>query len=183
LVASLFRLVSGRRAGADCRAVKNSSDPGRPEGTVASIHLHPKESGQPLSGVESVEAVADQGLVGDLRKFGRFGSDGKPGKRQVTLIAREEIAGHAAALGLMAIAPGRVRSNIETTGLDLMSLVGRQVRVGTAILLFVEGRTPCEQMDEICQGLRERMKDDRQGVLAKVVQSGTIRVGDCIEPI
>jgi MOSC domain-containing protein YiiM len=35
-------------------------------------------------------------------------------------------------------------------------------------------------MDAICQGLRERMLGHRQGVLAQVVRSGSIRVGDPI---
>jgi len=35
-------------------------------------------------------------------------------------------------------------------------------------------------MDAICQGLRDLMENDRQGVLAQVVKSGTIRVGDPI---
>jgi hypothetical protein len=35
-------------------------------------------------------------------------------------------------------------------------------------------------MDAICQGLRERMMNSRQGVLAEVRRSGRIRVGDRI---
>jgi MOSC domain-containing protein YiiM len=35
-------------------------------------------------------------------------------------------------------------------------------------------------MDAICQGLRERMMDKRQGVLAEVIRAGKIRVGDPI---
>jgi MOSC domain-containing protein YiiM len=35
-------------------------------------------------------------------------------------------------------------------------------------------------MDELCQGLRELMEDGRQGVLAQVVRSGTVRIGDAI---
>ena len=36
-------------------------------------------------------------------------------------------------------------------------------------------------MDGVCAGLRELMKNNRQGVLAEVVRSGSIRVGDCIQ--
>jgi hypothetical protein len=36
-------------------------------------------------------------------------------------------------------------------------------------------------MDAICAGLRELMKNNRQGVLAEAVRSGTIKVGDCIQ--
>jgi MOSC domain-containing protein YiiM len=35
-------------------------------------------------------------------------------------------------------------------------------------------------MNALCPGLRERMENNRQGVLAQVVRSGTIRVGDPI---
>ena len=41
-------------------------------------------------------------------------------------------------------------------------------------------RTPCGRMDEVCAGLRELMKNRRQGVLAQVVKSGRIEVGDTI---
>jgi len=35
-------------------------------------------------------------------------------------------------------------------------------------------------MDALCQGLRARMMNQRQGVLAEVVRSGKIRVGDAV---
>jgi MOSC domain-containing protein YiiM len=35
-------------------------------------------------------------------------------------------------------------------------------------------------MDAMCQGLRVRMMDQRQGILAEVIRSGTVRVGDRI---
>lgn len=153
-------------------------------GRVASLHMHPAKSGQPLTAVDELEVVADQGIVGNGRYFGRVSSKtGRPGKRQVTLIEREVIAGHAAALGREFIAPGAVRANIETTGIDLVSLIGRKVTVGGAILLFYEARTPCEKMDRICAGLRAAMENQKQGVLAQVVQAGAIRLGDLVEPL
>lgn len=152
-------------------------------GRVASLHLHPAKSGEPLTAVDAIEVVADKGIVGNGRYFARVSpTTRQPGKRQVTLIGREVVAGHAATLGLERIAPGAVRANIETTGVDLVSFIGRQVSVGGAILLFYEARTPCEKMDRICAGLREAMEKQKQGVLAQVVQSGSIRVGDPVEP-
>jgi MOSC domain-containing protein YiiM len=152
-------------------------------GHVASLHLHPAEPGTSLQAVEVVELVADRGIVGDTRYFGRLSSQtGQPTRRQVTLIEREQIGEHAAALGLPSIAPGAVRSNIETTGINLISHLGREVEIGSAVLLLHSPRDPCAKMDAICQGLRARMMDSRQGVLAEVVRSGTIRVGDAILP-
>ena len=94
---------------------------------------------------------------------------------------REQIARHAASLGRPKIEAGAVRANIETLGIDLVAVVGKKVQVGDALLFFYEPRTPCEKMDSVCAGLRELMKDHRQGVMAEVIHSGLIRVGDSIE--
>jgi len=150
-------------------------------GRVASLHLHPAEPGAPLRSVEEIEAVKAKGLLNDSRYFARISrSSGQPSRRQVSLIEREQIAGHAAALGQQSIPPGAVRANIETSGIDLVTILGRQIQIGKAVLLLYEPRTPCAKMDAICSGLRALMKDNRQGVLAEVVRSGKIRVGDSI---
>jgi MOSC domain-containing protein YiiM len=146
------------------------------------LHLHPDVAGAALRAVREVYAEAGQGLVGDARVFGRKNQKGEPGRRQVSLIAREEIARHAAALGLAEIPPGAVRSNIETTGLELVSFLGREMEVGQAVLLFYEARKPCWKMDRLASGLQAMMSQARQGVLAQVIHSGWIRAGDAIRP-
>ncbi|MGO8931244.1 MAG: MOSC domain-containing protein [Limisphaerales bacterium] len=152
-----------------------------PLGLVVSLHLHPAESGRPLQSVETVEVVEGKGTAGDARYFGRLSRDtSQPSRRQVTLIEREQIAEHAAGLGLPAIAPGAVRSNIETAGINLIALVGCEIEIGEAVLRLYAPRDPCAKMDAICQGLRARMMNQRQGVLAEVVRSGRVRIGDRI---
>jgi MOSC domain-containing protein YiiM len=152
-----------------------------PLGHVASLHLHPAESGAPLQTVENIEVVEGKGISGDARYFGRLSRDtGQPTRRQVTLIEREQIAEHATALGLSSITPGAVRSNIETTGINLIALLGSEIQIGEAVLRLYAPRDPCAKMDAICQGLRERMMNQHQGVLAEVVRSGKVRVGDPI---
>ena len=74
-----------------------------------------------------------------------------------------------------------MRSNIETVGIDLVPLNGKRIQIGSAVLLIGAPRDPCEKMNEIAPGLRELMDHGKQGVLAQVVVSGTIRVGDRIE--
>jgi MOSC domain-containing protein YiiM len=150
-------------------------------GRVMSLHLHPTEPGATLQTVEEIEVVEQKGIAGEPRYFGRvYRENGHPHKRQVTLIEREQLQQHAAALGLQAIPPGAVRSNIETLGINLVELVGREVEIGSAVLFLSSPRDPCAKMDAICQGLKELMKDQRQGVLAQVLRSGKIRVGDPI---
>ena len=146
-------------------------------GRVNSLFVHGTRAGGPLVPVDFLELIAGKGVLGDPRYFDR-GS-----RRQVSLIAREEIAAHADALGLGELAPGVVRSNIETTGVDLGGLLGWEVRVGTAVLYFYAPRTPCAKMDAICKGLRERMGDGRQGVLAQIVTTGRVQPGDTLTPL
>ena len=150
-------------------------------GRVASLHLHPTQPGTALQTVEVIEVVEKKGILGEPRYFGRISrQEGGPNRRQISLIEREQIAGHAATLGLQVIPPGAVRSNIETVGINLIELVGREIEIGEAVLLLYAPRDPCAKMDAICQGLRELMMNHRQGVMAEVVRSGRIRVGDAI---
>jgi MOSC domain-containing protein YiiM len=151
------------------------------QGVVASLHIHPRIAGESFLDVSEFNLVAEKGISEDKRYFGRV-RNGKPAKRQVTLIEREVISQHAGALGVE-LDPGSVRSNIETTGMDLISLIGREVQIGEAILLFVEPRTPCHKMDALAQGLRELMENSRQGVIARVVKSGRVLPGDRLTPI
>ena len=150
-------------------------------GHVASLHLHPEKSGGAMIRVASIDVEVDKGICGNGRYFGRRSRTGQPGNRQVTLIEREQVREHEIALHTL-IEPGIVRSNIETTDIDLTALIGQRVRVGTAIFEFYEARTPCSKMDAICDGLRARMENQRQGVLARVIQSGRICTGDSIMP-
>ena len=152
-------------------------------GRVASLHLHPNEPGAALQSVDAIELVEAKGILGEPRYFGRLRPDtGTPNRRQVSIIEREQVSEHATALGLKSIAPGMVRSNIETTGIDLIALIGCEVEIGEALLFLYAPRDPCAKMDAICQGLRERMMNKRQGVMAEIRRSGKIRVGDEVLP-
>jgi MOSC domain-containing protein YiiM len=152
-----------------------------PMATVVSLHIHGDESGGPMATCDTLHLVAGLGIEEDRRYFAKKSRmTGQPRRRQVTLIDRETIAEHAATLGLPALAPGRVKSNIETLGVPLIDWLGRDVCVGTAVVRFYEPRTPCRQMDAICTGLRALMENNRQGVIAEVLQSGVVRVGDVV---
>src|SRR2546429_4611594 len=150
------------------------------KGRVASLHLHSSEPEAPMLVVGQITLVEGKGIVEDVRYFDRKNREGEPRKRQVTLIERKQIGEHAAVLGVLGIAPGKVRSNIETDGISLIECLGKQLQIGEAVLLIYEPRTPCAQMDAVAPGLRELMKNSRQGVLAQVIRSGTVRLGDSI---
>jgi MOSC domain-containing protein YiiM len=146
-------------------------------GRVASLHLHPDKAGGRMTDTNEIEVVVGKGIRGEPRYFERKGRSGQPSRRNLTLIEREIVDEHSKTLKAE-IAPGLVKSNVETTGVDLISLIGKKVQIGDAILNFYEPRLPCDQMDRIIPGMRLLMCDKRQGVIAEVVQSGHIKIGD-----
>ena len=152
-------------------------------GRVASLHLHPAISGELFQVVSAIEVATAKGIVGEPRYFARKNRSGEPSRRQLSLMEREQISEHAAALGLEKISPGAVRANIETSGIDLVSLVGQQVQIGESILFFYEAREGCAKMDLVSPGLRELTKNNHLGVLAEIVRSGRICIGDEIRTV
>jgi MOSC domain-containing protein YiiM len=96
----------------------------------------------------------------------------KPGSsRQVLLMAEENC-------DLFGLAPGDVRENIVTRGLDLQSLApGTHLEIGTAQIEITKDCEPCAFIDTLRPGLRAKMVGHR-GMLARVIRTGEIRVGD-----
>jgi MOSC domain-containing protein YiiM len=112
----------------------------------------------------------------------------QPNLRQVHLI-HEQLFAELAADGF-AVTPGDLGENITTAGIDLLALpVGATLRIGVNALLAVTGlRNPCVQIEAFQSGLLSRVVFRgsegqlvrKAGVMAIVVQSGTVRTGDPI---
>ncbi len=135
-------------------------------GTIVSLQVCPA-SRAPMEIKPSVRALEDQGLEGD--RHGKLG-----GPRQVLLMDEETLAAFQ-------LAPGAVKENITTRGLALKTLSpGTRLQVGGAVLEISGDCNPCSRMDEIRPGLRAELQGQR-GVLARVITSGDLRVGDAIE--
>jgi MOSC domain-containing protein YiiM len=121
----------------------------------------------PMKEMEEAELIEDKGLRGCIH--GRKGT-----KRQVLLMDSET-------LGRFGIAPGAVKENITTRGIDFQTLSkGQQIRVGGSLLEITIPCDPCPRMDEIRMGLQQELRGQR-GWLCKVVEGGKIRRGDRIE--
>ena len=56
----------------------------------------------------------------------------------------------------------------------------RKVVSGEAVFEITMICDPCQRMDDLRQGLRAEL-DDKRGMLARVVESGEVAVGDEIE--
>ncbi len=123
----------------------------------------------PMEELSEAEIVFDKGIAGCIH--GRSGS-----KRQILLMELETIR----KLGL---APGMVRENITTKGLDLTSLAsGQRLEIGQAVLEVTEPCHPCERMDAIRQGLQEELRG-RRGILCRVISAGRIQKGGLIQAL
>lgn len=109
------------------------------------------------------------GLHGDFR--------GKPGARQVTVLAREDWT--SACEVLSKDLPWTLRrANLLVEGLRLTETTGSLIRIGTLILQITGETDPCGRMDEAEPGLREALLPDwRGGVCCRVIEEGEISRG------
>jgi MOSC domain-containing protein YiiM len=151
-------------------------------GVVGAVYVA-ADAGEAPVAVERVRAVPGRGLEGDryflgCGSFSRWPATG----RAVTLIEQEAIDSvrreHALDLG-----DGRSRRNVVTAGVDLAGLVGRTVRVGTALLRGERKAEPCGYLERrVGLGLVEALKG-RGGLRAEVLEEGYIGPGDRIQVV
>lgn len=133
---------------------------------IEAIHVGPDENG-PLHEVESVRAVAGQGLEGD-RNFRPNGA--KPGQA-LTLVEAENVEG-------VGLAAGGTRRQLTVRGVRLNDLVGKRFTVGDVECYGVELCEPCRHLESMTRpGI---IKDllHRAGINADILTDGVIRVGD-----
>src|ERR1700692_1998490 len=119
---------------------------------------------EPMEDLEEAHAVEDAGLDGCAHARPQ-------GKRQVLLMDRET-------LEVFGLAPGVVRENITTEGLDVNGLaIGQRLQIGKVELQVSAVCDPCEQIEALRPRLQAAMQG-RRGMLCKVVRGGLLRRGD-----
>ena len=132
---------------------------------VVFLQSGPKKS-EPMIPSPSLTLIEGLGIEGDRRA--KRGSS-----RQVLLMAEENC-------DLFGLAPGEVRENIVTRGIDVQALPpGTRLAIGDAVIEITKDCEPCRFIDTLRPGLQTRIAG-RRGMLARVVRSGKIRVGDGI---
>ncbi|MCF4165296.1 MOSC domain-containing protein [Zavarzinia compransoris] len=130
----------------------------------------------PMEEMTEARVSPDAGVEGDFR--------GKPGKRQVTVLAAE---GFAAAVAEIVPAPARApwtlrRANLLVEGVSLPRTPGARLSIGDLILEVTGETDPCSRMDEQVPGLTKALTPDwRGGVTCRVIAPGTIRLGDAVD--
>jgi len=147
-------------------------------GRLEWIGLRPQRR-EPLLAVPEATVETDRHLRGDHARV-KAG-----GKRQVTLIQHEHLAAVAGFLGLTEpVEPGRLRRNLVVSGLNLLALKNRQVRIGEEVVLEITGEChPCSRMEEeLGPGGYNAMRG-HGGITARIVQGGVVRVGDVLQMV
>ena len=124
-----------------------------------------------------IEVTIENGLVGDFR--------GKPGKRQVTVLATEAWSSACGVVGKELPWTTR-RANLLVDRLSAIdeSAIGNVIQIGDVRLKITGETDPCRRMDEYCPGLKEALTPNwRGGVCCRVLAGGKIAVGDKVQVI
>lgn len=158
-------------------------------GTAERIFTAP-EAGVEMNERSEVEAVAGGGLRGDryFREIetGTFvkweADEERHAGYDLTLIEREAVDAIEREADIE-LAPGEHRRNVVTRDTALNHLVGKRFRVGEAIC---RGDRLCEPCGHLQHVTGEDVLDalaHRGGLRADILESGTIRPDDGIEPL
>jgi MOSC domain-containing protein YiiM len=142
-------------------------------GMVQWIGIRPERRKQ-LIALDQVK-VTPQGLEGDHYASG--------GKRAVTLIQYEHLSVIAAFLGIDCVSPLDLRRNIVVSGINLLGLRNRQLRIGDTILEGTGLCAPCSRMEETFGEGGYSAVRGHGGITAKIIQPGKIQIGDQIKAL
>lgn len=148
-------------------------------GAVEQIHIAPGTGGDPEPR-SSVEAVADRGIEEDryYKDEGIYNERDDLEPSDVTLIEAEALEAASADYDTD-FAPGAHRRNITTRGVALNHLVGKRFRVGGTTIEGTGLCEPCGYMQSLAdQPDAATALKHRGGLDARIVESGTISVGD-----
>jgi MOSC domain-containing protein YiiM len=131
--------------------------------TVVHLFRAPKRR-EPMEELQEARALEDVGLEGCAHARPQ-------GKRQILLMDRET-------LDVFELAPGIVRENVTTEGLDVNGLaIGQRLQIGGVELQVSAVCDPCEQIEALRPGLQAAMQG-RRGMLCKVARGGLLKRGD-----
>jgi MOSC domain-containing protein YiiM len=147
---------------------------------VEGIFLAP-ESGAEMKSVEVATALEGCGLEGDrycagIGHWSRFGR-----VCEVTFIAAEDLDYIERETGV-SVNDGQHRRNVVTRGISLKTLRrGERFRVGEVAFEYRGPRSVCRYIERLTEpGMTQALKG-RGGICARVIENGTLRVGDEIE--
>lgn len=140
--------------------------------TVTAIHVAPGRR-LPMKSVPSVEAEAGRGLVGDRYHGAKH--------RHVSVQSRTQLD-EAAEVHGTPIPDEGTRRNLTVSHGEIPTAPGTRLRVGGALLEVVRIAAPCKLLDDNLGAGAQAALRRRAGTVFRVLESGTIAVGDVVEP-
>lgn len=163
--------------------------------TIVAVHRSPTHTFSKMT-QPSIELLAGLGVEGDAHcgatvrhRYLARKNPAAPNLAQVHLLEAELLDTLAADPALQpAIRPGEFGENITTRGLVLCTLpYGTRLRLGPfAVVELTNLRSPCRLMNDLRPGLMKSSfhpgtRLPRAGVLAVVLEAGTVSANDSIE--
>ena len=127
--------------------------------------------------VSEAKVEVGTGLVGD-----HHATSGKS-ERQVTMIQHEHLPVVAAMLNRDEVRPEELRRNLVVSGINLIALKNQSFCIGDAVLEGSGPCVPCSRMTEILGPGGYNAMRGHGGITIRVVQAGTIRIGDEVVPV
>jgi MOSC domain-containing protein YiiM len=151
-------------------------------GEVVALHRTPRAF-LPMGTFDELELVPGHGVVGDRYADATGFYSHKPEEgRQLTLFEEETLHALARDHGIT-LKSEEHRRNVTTRGVPLTHLVGRRFRIGDAVVEATRLSVPCKHIEEITGQQIFNPLINRSGLNAKILEGGTIRVGDRIVPL
>lgn len=136
------------------------------------------DGGAAMESHDTLAAVAGGGFRGD-RYFLGTGHYAPYDVCQATFVSRAALD-HIRQTFDIDLSDGRHRRNVVVGGIDVVDLLDTQFRIGDAVFEGTRRRPPCAHVEEIAgeEGVARALREERGGICADVVESGSIGVGD-----
>ena len=135
-----------------------------------------EESGEKMQEINSVEVIANKGIVSD-----RYFKEDNDKDIQITLIQSENVDYYNQISGTN-FSPTDFRRNIITKGISLNELVGKEILVGKVKMKAHRLCDPCRYLQELLvqKNLVKKLLN-RGGLRCELLTNGSIKVDDVIK--
>ena len=134
-----------------------------------------KDDGQKINEISEIEVLSGKGILGDrhFRDYHNY-------KGQITLIEKENIDYYNNKYKTK-IPYIDFRRNIVTEGIELNSLIEKEIEIGTIKILPYQLCKPCLHLEQMLKAkniLKEFLR--KGGLRCEVLVSGKVKIGDKI---
>lgn len=127
----------------------------------------------PVAEPQAIACVAGLGIEGD-----RYFDRGEGALGQITFFDWSVLAAVREHFGLPDLSPTAFRRNVLIEGADLPALVGRRFALQGIQFEGTQDCAPCYWMDQAVAPGAHSFLEGRGGLRARILTSGTLRVGD-----